>query len=333
MHDNPMPDALVELLRCHSTPGDEDEVASRLLRHWRDAGWHATAHGRYAVSAVAPWNAADRPTVLVCAHMDSPGFAVESRQNGSLRLVRLGGPRFEEPAVPGVLKSSAGRFDVSIRGEEEDESALFIDDDVEACPGDRVCFRAAPVLTPEGVLESPFLDNRLGCFVVAELASQLRSDPGVNVVVGATASEEFGGFGAPVLARTVEPDLVFCVDATYEVPEQGVLLGGGPVLTLSDASVLLNGRVRDTVQNLFDDFGVPLQTEVYDRSGTDARAFPHQGLAALVLPLLLPSTGNHSPVERASMIDVRWLIEALRGLCRARAADQLLGLTFDRRPA
>ena len=38
-------DCLMRLLRCHSTPGDEDEVAEVLLDRWRAAGLQTDAHG------------------------------------------------------------------------------------------------------------------------------------------------------------------------------------------------------------------------------------------------------------------------------------------------
>ena len=135
-------------------------------------------------------------------------------------------------------------------------------------------------------------------------------------MLGATACEELGGFGAPVLARHVQPDLVIVLDATYAAPEQNVQLGNGPVLTLSDASVLLSPARRDQVAKLLSDADVPLQTEVYNFSGTDARAFPHQGLACPILPLLLATTGNHSPRETADLRDANQLIQTIELLAR-----------------
>jgi putative aminopeptidase FrvX len=114
-------------------------------------------------------------------------------------------------------------------------------------------------------------------------------NPAVNVVLAATASEEFGGFGAAVLASRVQADLVICLDATYADKKQGVRLGGGPVLTLSDASVLIGRPVWNVLERLSQAWELPLQTEIYNSSGTDARAFPAQGSLAPVLPLLVAS--------------------------------------------
>ena len=119
------------------------------------------------------------------------------------------------------------------------------------------------------------------------------------------ASEEFGGYGAAVLARQVQPDLTVVLDATYTAPSQGVRMGGGPVLTLADASVLISPARRDRLQTCFHDHGLPLQTEVYNVGGTDARAFPLQGLPAPVLPLLIATTGNHTTEKTMNMIRLR----------------------------
>ncbi|OGV62921.1 MAG: hypothetical protein A3K19_06200 [Lentisphaerae bacterium RIFOXYB12_FULL_65_16] len=322
-------DDLLALLDCHSTPGDEDEVAAFLLRRWRAAGLCTTAHGTYAVSAAAPASGTDdvRPTLLICAHMDSPGYTVERIGKDSAKIIRLGHPSFEESEACGVLKTRTGRTLVTLRrtdpSDAEPEYHIPLVPGVER--GDRVCFVAQPEMTSNGVIRSPFLDNRLGCFVLCALASRPDVFAGeFRVVLGATASEEMGGFGARVLAAAVRPDLVVCLDATYEAPEQGVLLGRGPVLTLSDASVLLSCRTRDRVCRFCADAGVPLQTEVYNYSGTDARAFPHQGLSAPVLPLLVATQGNHSPVETAVLDDVQETIRAVAAVSARGVSGGLL---------
>jgi endoglucanase len=196
-------------------------------------------------------------------------------------------------------------------------------------PGDRLCFHGALAAAADGRLTGPFLDNRLGCAVLCELARRLATAAtGVNVVLGATACEEMGGFGAPVLAQAIRPDLVICLDATYDSAETDVHLGGGPVLTLSDASVLLGCRERDRALEFAAAAGISLQTEVYNYSGTDARAFPHLGLPGRVYPLLLPTTGNHSPQETAARGDVEALLDLLGAVCAPRAWRSFFVPTF-----
>ena len=305
---------LTQLLGCHSTPGDEDEVASFLLSSWSSCGLETGVLGRYAVWGRCREHSG-RPVMLVCAHMDSPGYSVDRFGDGWIGAAPIGGARFEGDSVPVRLKQSDGEIHCTLwrvadgLGEGRDDFRLS--DGVDAAHGDRICFDIEPVVE-SSVVNAPFMDNRVGCLVACEVASRIASwNSHYDLVVAATASEEMGGFGADVLAARIAADAVVVVDATYESAEQRVLLGNGPVLTLSDHSVLLGIRARDAWRECFRKGGVPLQTEVYNYSGTDARAFPRQGNAAMVAALLVPSTGNHSPHERIDLRDVAATVEGI----------------------
>lgn len=328
---------LSELVNCHSTPGDECEVARVLLRVWTACGLRTVAHGRYAVSArvaTAAGRGRRRPVLLVCAHMDSPGYIVERFAGDRAWVLPLGHPSCAGTVTPVWVKTAAGRFTSELRREtraDDDEGAESFS--IPMLPGlargDRVCFAATAdgdATGPDSALvRAPFLDNRLGCALLCELAAAggLQDNDACEVVLGATASEEMGGFGAPVLARAVQPDAVVCLDATYEAPEQGVRLGAGPVLTLSDQSVLLSGGMRDRLLAFCAECALPMQTEVYTVSGTDAKAFPHQGLAAPVFALLLATRGNHTPEEVADWRDVASCAAVIRALARHGAGSGL----------
>lgn len=324
-----MDDVLDRLLACHSTPGDEGEVAQVLAAAWREAGWEVVRHGSYAVSACDAAARASRPVLLICSHMDSPGYSVDRPRvagagPGKVRfgLTELGSPEIDGGAVPAVIKTRQGAFGGTLLdlGDRQGEPDLAFElkageaDKAGVRHGDRVCF--SPVRRSEGhLLTAPFLDNRLGCWMLARLAAEARAwQTDFRIVLGATGSEEMGGFGARVLAAGVRPDLAVVLDTTYEAPEQGVRLGKGPVLTLSDASVLLSPEMRDRVLGLMERASVPVQTEVYNFSGTDAKAFPQAGLGCPVLPVLVPTRGNHSPREEADARDFEPWLAALRAV-------------------
>ena len=322
---------LQALVGCHSTPGDEDEVARRLLACWQALGWSVSCHGRSAVSARRPGRRLRQPTLLLCAHMDSPGFAVQAVEGERSTVVPLGKPHFDGPSAEVVLKTHDDRVWAVLEKEQQEDgrASYWLPTVPGSRPGDRLCYHGAAALDEAGQITGPFLDNRLGCTVLCEMARRLAATrPGLNLVLGATACEEMGGFGAPVLAEAVQPDLVVCVDATYESIDHGVHLGGGPVLTLSDASVLLGCRERDQALAFAAAAGVAVQTEVYDRSGTDARAFPRVGLPARVYALLLPSGGNHTPCETAVARDLTALVDLLCSVCEPRAWRSFFVPTF-----
>lgn len=322
-------DDLLNLLACHSTPGDEDEVRGYLLRKWKTNGLSVEVHGQYAVSARFRSPSAENPTVLVCAHMDSPGYAVEQIDQDKIKLIKLGSPYFEGEHVAAVLKTRSGKIPISIEKHIDDRSNkryYSSIDDSDVRHGDRACFAGTAKLDRHGSIRSPFLDNRLGCHILCALSEifDLKKASSIDLVLGATACEEVGCLGAPVLAHAIKPDLVFCLDATYENLLQNVVRGKGPVLTLSDASVILSCDMRDRITNLFDDYDIPLQTEVYNYSGTDSKAFPLSGLSCPVIALLVATSGNHSPRESASVKDIESLTEALRLLVTGGGVEELL---------
>lgn len=308
---------LEQLCACHATPGDEGGVFDLLASVWEKQGLAVSRLGAYAMMARrAP---SGKPVLLLTAHADSPGFTVSELAEGEpLKIITLGGPHVEGDQ-PAVLKTRTGLWPVTIRDPGEGwkrsealQCELRLEDAprAEVRPGDRVCWPPRFAVRDDGVIESPFLDNRLGC---ALLAQWFEEDSPLNerfdVVLGVTALEEVNGFGAAVLARQLQPDVVVALDATYASAPQRVILGGGPVLTLSDASVVLSPALRDRLLA-----AARIQLEVYNFSGTDAKAFPQQGLPAPVLPVLLPTGGNHSPLETVHVDDfAQWkpVIEAL----------------------
>jgi len=315
---------LEKLVACHGTPGDEAEVAAVLLQEWHAAGWATARHGPYAISARHPAASHRRhPTLLLCAHMDAPGFVVDQIGRATLGLVPLGAIQAADGETFATsLKTRTGRHPLTLRKlpahapGQRDRYVATLPATAAATTvtlGDRACFDTPPVFRPrDGHLAAPFLDNRLGCLLLTMLARELPATGRAwNVVLGATACEELGGFGAPVLAAASRPDLVLCLDATYEAPKMGVRLGRGPVLTVTDASVLLSPAVRDTLRDWAAARGLPLQLEAYNYSGTDSKAFPLHGLPAPVLPLLLPTRGNHTPREEARWCDLRALADLI----------------------
>lgn len=119
-------DLLRELLACHATSGDEAQVCALLERQWRRAQWRIRRLGDYAVTASARAGAKS-PVLLVCAHMDSPGYAIHASGAGVIKrkgqsacarpvwkLTPIGGPSFTGPATPGLLKYAGGTLPVVI---------------------------------------------------------------------------------------------------------------------------------------------------------------------------------------------------------------------------
>lgn len=306
----------------HSTPGDEGDVFNALASAWQQQGLDIQRLGKYAIVA-SPGERKKADTLLLVAHADSPGFIVSSITSPlQIEALVLGGisPKDGQRLI---LKCGDGtRVTGTLQlSEDEDEQwrrsqPLKIQLD-EPCgrvqKGDRLCW--VPVWEEEGdLVHATFLDNRIGCALVAEWYTQCANAlPNYNVILAATAMEEMNGFGANVLAHHIHADAVIVLDITYENEKQAITMGQGPVITLSDASALLSPAERDQLLAL----DLPLQTEVYNTSGTDARAFPTLGHTIPVIPLLLATRGNHSPRETLHREDLAQWDAAIIAIAQA----------------
>ncbi len=318
---------LKQFCTLHATPGDETDVFNALMTRWKAQGLDVTQIGNYAVFA-QPGERKKSDTVLLIAHADSPGFIVDAViSETEVDVVVLGGiaaPKYE--GTPLLLKTSEGLIPCSYEAPNKIRRNIFrilklhkaLNKEEQKwtrskplrvklerpCSsvqkGDRLAW-APSWEEKDDFITSPFLDNRIACALVADWYDKhaaLLSD--VNVIVAATAMEEVTGFGANVLAHAVHADAVIALDITYESERQKVKMGKGPVITLSDTSVILSPQLRDRLLTA----PIPLQTEVYNYAGTDARAFPAQGIPTTVIPLLLATDGNHSPRETIAVADL-----------------------------
>jgi endoglucanase len=336
-------ETLKQFCSLHATPGDEGEVFNALLQRWKAQGLDTKTLGNYAVVA-EPGERKKTDTVLLLAHADSPGFIVQSIDSPTeLRVLALGGvhPTHDTPLV---LKTAEGQIPALMHAPGPKEKTtrwakltrkvkqlLRLPSKTTAwtrtmpikvtletpCPsvqkGDRLCWAFKWEQT-ETEVASPFLDNRIGCALIADWYDEhadLFAD--MNVVLAASAMEEVNGYGANVLATHVKADAVLVLDITYTDKAQAIELGKGPVITLCDASVLLSPTVRDRLLSV----KVPLQTEVYNYSGTDARAFPAQGIPTPAIPVLIPTEGNHSPRETLHPADLQAWPVALDAVAHA----------------
>lgn len=312
-------ETLKHFCSCHATPGDEQAVFDSLLQRWKAQGLDTKQIGAYAVMAQSG-ERKKSDTVLLLAHTDSPGFVVQSIvDDTTLEVVALGGVHPCDADV--VLKTSEGCFPARLKAPENEEDwtrTMPLKVTLETpCTsvqkGDRVCW-AFQWETTDTEVHSPFLDNRIGCALIADWFEDCATYfADMNVILAASAMEEVNGFGANVLAKHVQADLVLVLDITYTDAKQQIAMGKGPVVTLSDASVLLSPAMRDRILKA----PVPLQTEVYNYSGTDARAFPAQGVPTPAIPVLIPTEGNHSARETLHLSDLKAWPAALDAVAHA----------------
>ncbi len=266
--------------------------------------------------------------VMVAAHMDEIGvMANYIDEKGFIRFSSIGwvSPhfalgqrvRFENGTLGAVfyeekledmkgLKLSGLYIDIGAGSKEEAEKIIKI--------GDTACF-TGDATQQRDFITSKALDNRSGCAVLVETVKNLPpTDNEIYFVF--TVQEELGMRGAKTSAYHIKPDYAIAVDVTLtgDTPEckpMEVKCGGGPAIKIKDRSVICHQEVKRLLEDRAQKAGIPVQYEILDAGGTDAGAIH---LTAGGIPsgvISIPCRYVHSPVETASLKDIRNAVRLL----------------------
>lgn len=164
------------------------------------------------------------------------------------------------------------------------------------------------------------LDNRMGGFMIAEVARMLKSSkkklPFTLYVVN-SVQEEIGLRGAEMISRQLEPDVAIVTDVCHDTQtpmvdkiEQGDLHSGkGPVLTYGPA--VQNNLLKKIIATA-DANKIPFQRAAASRStGTDTDAFAYSGKGVASALISLPLRYMHTTVEMTHKDDVENVIKLI----------------------
>ncbi|TAG56208.1 MAG: M42 family peptidase [Cytophagales bacterium] len=164
------------------------------------------------------------------------------------------------------------------------------------------------------------LDNRIGGFMIAEVAKRLKENniklPYGLYIVNAV-QEEIGLRGAEMIAHRIKPDVAICTDVTHDAQspmydkkrDGDISCGKGPVLTFGPAVQ------NNLLQMLFDvaaNKEISVQRAAVSRStGTDTDAFAYSNCGVASALISLPLKYMHTTVETVHKDDVENVIKLM----------------------
>lgn len=157
------------------------------------------------------------------------------------------------------------------------------------------------------------LDNRLGGFVIAEVARMIKErkknlDFGLYIVN--SVQEEVGLRGAKMIAERIAPNLAIVTDVThdthspmYEKKIQGdIACGKGPVLIYGPS---IQNNVLNMILDVAEKKRIPFQREaVSGSSGTDTDSFAYSKAGVASALISIPLKYMHTTVETVHEDDV-----------------------------
>jgi len=171
-----------------------------------------------------------------------------------------------------------------------------------------VCTYATEPVVSGNVFIAPALDDRLGCFIMAEALKQIKN-PAFDMYFVFTAQEEVGLRGAKTAAYAVDPDygLAFDVTISADTPKSRKfpsVMFGGAAIKLKDSSLLCHPKMIAHMEKCAQDAGVKYQFEILEAGGTDSGAI-HVNKGGVPSGVLSVATRYiHSANEMCALEDV-----------------------------
>lgn len=264
------------------------------------------------------------PRIMLMAHTDEIGIVVTFvDEDGFARVAPVGGVSplgfigchvtFEN-GTRGVFTTNKTKdikitdCYVDVGGTDRDSALSLID------IGMTARFDADTFETGE-VIVSKALDDRVGCYILMEVAKNMpKTDAEVYFVF--TSQEEVGLRGAKVAGFDINPDIAIAVDVTTaldtpECKQYGCKLHGGAAVKIRDASAICSQSVITALENAAAEKNIPTQRDVLVAGGTDIGAVQTGGRGVLVGGVSVAVRNVHSVSETASKKDICAAVDLL----------------------
>lgn len=255
---------------------------------------------------------------LVASYIDEKGFIRFSNMGGVSPFVAAGqrvsfgngiiGAVCYEESLEDMKDLKMNRMYIDVGTKSREETCELVK------PGDMGVF-VGETFEQNGRYISKALDNRIGCAILLQLATQMKDVPN-EVIFAFTVQEEVGLRGAGPAAFAIKPDLAVAVDVTNtgDTPEckpLAIELGKGPAVMIKDAKTISHPVVKDTLLRCAKEKNLPVQLEVLNAGANDAGiihitagGIPSGGVS-------IPCRYMHRPCEMVDKNDVYNAVELL----------------------
>ncbi|MBW3013884.1 M42 family metallopeptidase, partial [Candidatus Woesearchaeota archaeon] len=281
--------------------------------------------------------------VMLSAHMDEIGLMVKYvNEDGKIDFTRIGGidpitlvgQQVEIMSKKGNIVNGVVTYTDLHESIDMDDvvdapkaSDLYIDTGVDKKELDKLGVSTGCYIVPkseflilgnEKVFSCKALDDRIGCYVLLEVAKQL-TEVDQDLYYVFTVQEEVGLYGAQTSVYDINPDWGVAVDVTIATDAEDpnrIILGKGPNVTIMDSEMIANKCLNDHIISLAKKHKIPLQEEVAEGGTTDATKImmSRGGVPSTVVGV--PVRNMHSTITIANFDDIKNLIKLLEILMK-----------------
>jgi len=278
------------------------------------------------------------PVIVLAAHMDEIGLMVSKvDQDGYLKIIAIGG--VDSIALVGqkvqimdeknkVICHGVITFEEAHDGRSLDRkdipptSELYVDVGLtkEGCErkGIEVGCYIVPLhhlefLGDKNVISGKALDDRIGCYILIELARRLKRAK-ADVYFIFTVQEEIGLYGAKTSIYNLKPDWGIAIDVV--AARDGAIgstrmLGNGPIITVKDAEMIADRHLNIILEKIAKKLKINLQKDVSSSGTTDATNIMLSKGGTPSTAIGVAVRNIHSTIGIADMRDVSGVIKIL----------------------
>ncbi|WP_252679234.1 aminopeptidase, partial [Shigella flexneri] len=240
----------------------------------------------------------------------------------------------EECKIPGLLDGDRQGNDVSAM--RVDIGARTYDEVMQAGirPGDRVTFDTTFQVLPHQRVMGKAFDDRLSCYLLVTLLRELHdAELPAEVWLVASSSEEVGLRGGQTATRAVSPDVAIVLDTACWAKnfDYGAAnhrqIGNGPMLVLSDKSLIAPPKLTAWIETVAAEIGVPLQADMFSNGGTDGGAVHLTGTGVPTLVMGPATRHGHCAASIADCRDILQMEQLLSALIQRLTRETVVQLT------
>ncbi|SQI22538.1 metalloprotease [Salmonella enterica subsp. arizonae] len=240
----------------------------------------------------------------------------------------------EECKIPGLLEGERSGNEVS--GLRVDIGARSHDEVIQAGirPGDRVTFDSAFQVLPHQRVMGKAFDDRLGCYLLIALLREWHdAELPAEIWLAASSSEEVGLRGGQTAARAIAPDLAIVLDTACWAKnfDYGAAnhrqIGQGPMLVLSDKSLIAPPKLTAWIESIAAQAGIPLQLDMFSNGGTDGGVVHLSGTGIPTVVLGPATRHGHCAASIADCRDILQTQQLLSALITGFTRDTVARLT------
>lgn len=200
--------------------------------------------------------------------------------------------------------------------------------------GDRVTFDTTFQVLPHQRVMGKAFDDRLGCYLLVTLLRELHdAELPAEVWLVASSSEEVGLRGGQTATRAVSPDVAIVLDTACWAKnfDYGAAnhrqIGNGPMLVLSDKSLIAPPKLTAWIETVAAEIGVPLQSDMFSNGGTDGGAVHLTGTGVPTVVMGPATRHGHCAASIADCRDILQMQQLLSALIQRLTRETVVQLT------